>query len=88
MLTVSRLVLGTRAAAGCLLDSDWMQAVERLGANFSRTNALVVRAAVIGEDAGGSTGRGGAFVVIEALCGAHLSALRRDSRRSVSTVQE
>jgi hypothetical protein len=53
VLTVAGLVLGTSAAAECLIDADCIQSAERLGGDLDRKNVqIVVSAAVIGEDAG------------------------------------
>jgi hypothetical protein len=53
VLTVSGLVLGTSAAAECLLDAACIESAERLGGEFYGRNVqIVVSAAVIGEDAG------------------------------------
>ena len=53
VLTVAGLVLGTSAAAECLIDAECIQSAEALGGDLDRKNVqIVVSAAVIGEDAG------------------------------------
>ena len=53
VLTVSGLVLGTKAAAECLINVDCLDSVERLQPNLDHRNVqIVVSAAVIGEDSG------------------------------------
>lgn len=53
VLTVSGLVLGTKAAAECLVDGACLSEVERLRGNRDQRNVqFVVSAAVIGEDSG------------------------------------
>lgn len=53
VLTVSGLVLGTKAAAECLVDVDCLDSVERLQTNAEHRNVqIVVSAVVIGEDSG------------------------------------
>jgi hypothetical protein len=54
VLTVSGLVLGTRAAGECLIDAECLESAERLGPGdwSTRNLQIVVSAAVIGEDAG------------------------------------
>jgi hypothetical protein len=54
VLTVSGLVLGTRAAGECLIDSGCLESAERLGpGDWTKRNLqIVVSAAVIGEDSG------------------------------------
>ena len=53
VLTVAGLVLGTSAAAECLIDAECIRSAEALGGDLDRKNVqIVVSAAVIGEDAG------------------------------------
>lgn len=53
VLTVSGLILGTRAAGECLVDAECLKSTERLGVNWDHRNIqIVVAAAVIGEDSG------------------------------------
>ena len=54
VLTVSGLVLGTRAAGECLIDSECLESAERMApADWQEHNLqIVVSAAVIGEDSG------------------------------------
>ena len=53
VLTVAGLVLGTSAAAECLIDADCIRSAEGLAGDLAGKNVqIVVSAAVIGEDAG------------------------------------
>jgi hypothetical protein len=53
VLTVAGLVLGTSAAAECLIDAECIRSAEALAGDLDRKNVqIVVSAAVIGEDAG------------------------------------
>jgi hypothetical protein len=53
VLTVSGLVLGTRAAGECLVDAACLGSTEKLGGNWDHHNIqIVVAAALIGEDSG------------------------------------
>jgi hypothetical protein len=53
VLTVAGLVLGTSAAAECLVDGECIRSAEGLGGDLEGKNVqIVISAAVIGEDAG------------------------------------
>lgn len=53
VLTVAGLVLGTSAAAECLIDAECIRSAEALGGDLYRKNVqIAVSAAVVGEDAG------------------------------------
>ena len=53
VLTVAGLVLGTSAAAECLIDGECIRSAEGLGGDLEGKNVqIVISAAVIGEDAG------------------------------------
>ena len=53
VLTVAGLVLGTSAAAECLIDAECIRSAEGLGGDLEGKNVqIVISAAVIGEDAG------------------------------------
>ena len=53
VMTVAGLVLGTSAAAECLIDGECIRSAEGLGGDLEGKNVqIVISAAVIGEDAG------------------------------------